>query len=186
MQRFTRNSIPIITISALALLLCCVMHAEAAGSREYVIGEGDLLRITVYDNPDLTLETRVRAEGSISFPLIGEVELDGLTAPEAEKKIAGLLKNGYVKRPLVSVFVQESKASFVFLNGEVRSPGAYRITKGMTVLKAITVAGGITEKAGESRTKIIRKTEKGEITLKAKMDDLVMPDDVIFVPESLF
>ena len=182
----TRIMLNIKGLIVLAVLsLCCALPA-AEGGQEYIIGEGDLIRITVYDNPDLTLETRVRAEGSITFPLIGEVELKDLTAPEAEKKIAGLLENGYIIKPQVSVFVQESKASFVFVNGEVKSPGAYRITKGMTVLKAITVAGGITAKAGDSKTKIIRKTEKGEITLKAKMDDLVMPDDVIFVPESMF
>jgi protein involved in polysaccharide export with SLBB domain len=172
---------------ALALFFACQPIAYGATTQtEYIIGEGDLLRITVYDNPDLTLETRVTAEGSITFPLIGSVLLKDLTAPEAEKKIAGLLADGYIIKPQVSVFIEESKASFVYVNGEVKNPGAYRITKGMTVLKAITIAGGITPKAGESRVKIIRKTEKGELTLKAKMDDLVLPDDVIYVPESMF
>jgi len=78
------------------------------------------------------------------------------------------------------------RAAFVYVNGEVRNPGAYKITKGLTVLKAITIAGGFTPLAGESRTRIIRKTEKGETRIKAKMDDLVQPDDIILVPESLF
>ena len=78
------------------------------------------------------------------------------------------------------------KAAFVYVNGEVRTPGAYKVTKGLTVLKSITLAGGFTPKASEGRTKIIRKTDQGEVKIKAKMDDLVMPDDVILVPESWF
>ena len=78
------------------------------------------------------------------------------------------------------------KAAFVYVNGEVKTPGAYKITNGLTVLKAITIAGGFTIKASEGRTKIIRKTEKGEVKIKAKFDDLVMPDDIIQVPESFF
>ena len=78
------------------------------------------------------------------------------------------------------------KASFVYVNGEVKSPGAYKITKGLTVHKSITLAGGFTPKASERRTKIIRKAGKQEETLRAKMDDLVHPDDIILVPESWF
>ena len=171
---------------AIFLLLLCLAPAWAVAGQEYQIGPGDLLKITVYDNPDLTFETRVSDEGKISFPLIGTVLLKDLTATEAEKKIAGLLADGYINRPQVFIFIQESKASFVFVNGEVKSPGSYKITKGMTVLKALTVAGSITQKAGQNKITIIRKTETGEITLKARMDDFVQPDDVSFVPESLF
>jgi len=256
--------------------LCAVPWCEAAQG-EYIIGEGDLLKITVYDNADLATEARVSGDGKITFPLIGEVAVSDMTAAEVEKKIAKLLSQGYLKKPEVSVFISEyksrkvtilgeiarpgrvvlrgayslmevisdaggitqnagetlyiqrkslkpgdkkesedvtlnidlkklfeagdesanvpvldgdsiyvPKAAFVYVNGEVRSPGAYKITKGLTVLKAITIAGGLTPIAGGSRTKIIRKTEKGETRIKAKMDDLVQPDDIILVPESLF
>lgn len=242
--------------------------------QEYVIGGGDLLKITVYDNPDLATESRVSNEGKITFPLIGEVLVSGNTAIELEKKIAGLLADGYLVKPQVSVFIEEyrskkvsvlgevakpglvnlkgkstllevisdaggitlnagealtiqragsgerstgdvtvvvdlkrlfedgditsnlavmdgdsiyvPKAAFVYVNGEVKNPGAYKITKGLTVLKSITLAGGFTPKASESRTKIIRKTANDENTIKAKMDEIVKPDDIIFVPESWF
>lgn len=174
-----------------SLLLSLVIAAAlavaptgVAAQQEYVIGEGDLLRITVYDNADLTSETRV-SDGKITFPLIGEVFISDLTVSEAEKKIAGLLTEGYLQKPHVSVFILEFRKT-VYVNGEVRNPGAYKLTKGLTVLKAITLAGGLTGKAAENRTKIIRKTEKGEKTIKAKMDDLLEPDDVIIVPESYF
>lgn len=258
----------------LSLIVCCT---AAVAQQEYVIGEGDLLKITVYDHPDLTTEVRVSGDGRIAFPLIGEVTISGLPVAEAERMIAVLLGQGYIMHPHVAVFITEykskkvtvlgevakpgivvlrgvstlmevlsdaggitpnagdaimvqrlntsggsrigkdeltavvdtkrlfedgdatanipvqngdsiyvPKAAFVYVNGEVKTPGAYKITKGLTVLKSITIAGGFTPKASESRTRIIRKTAKGEETIKAKMDDLVLPDDVILVPESLF
>ncbi len=244
--------------------------------QEYMIGEGDLLKISVYDHLDLSILTRVSGDGMIRFPLVGEVMVNGLSAAAIEKKIAALLEDGYIKNPQVSVFIEEYKskkvtvlgefvkpglvelrgnstllevisntggitpyagdtlyiqrkiikggggkddeitvvvdlkklleegdvsanvavqdgdsiyvprAAFVYITGEVKSPGQYKITKELTVLKAITLAGGFTPKAWESRTKIIRKSEKGEVTIHIKMDDLVMPGDVITVPESLF
>jgi len=167
----------------LCMILLCIAERSFA-QQEYVIGEGDLLRITVYDNPDLTSEARVN-EGKITFPLIGEVFINDLTVSEAEKKIAGLLADGYIQKPHVSVFILEFRKT-VYVNGEVKNPGAYKLTKGLTVMKAITLAGGLTGKASEGRTKIIRKTDKGEKTIKARMDDLLEPDDIIVVPESFF
>lgn len=247
-----------------------------ASAQDYVIGEGDLLKITVYDNPDLTSEPRVGGDGRITFPLIGEVTVSGLSSAEAQKRIAELLSNGFIKKPQVSVFITEYKskkvttlgeftkpglvelrgnatlmevisnaggltangaetlfiqrkilkpeggrgddititvdlikllekgdiaanimvmdgdsiyvprAAFVYVTGEVKTPGAYKITKGLTVLRSITLAGGFTQKAWKGRTNIIRKSEKGEAQIDARMEDLVMPDDVIVVPESFF
>ena len=168
----------------LLMILGLSLPMTAFGQDEYLIGDGDLIRITVYDNPDLTTETRVSG-GKITFPLIGEVAIDEMSVSEAEKKIAALLADGYIMQPHVSVLILEFKKT-VFVNGEVRNPGAYKLTKGLTVLKAITLAGGFTAKASEGRTRIIRTTDDGEVTLKAKMDDLLEPDDIILVPESWF
>jgi protein involved in polysaccharide export with SLBB domain len=166
------------------LLLTMFLPMPVLAQQEYVIGEGDLLRITVYDNPDLASEARV-SDGKIAFPLIGEVVINEMTVSEAEKKIASLLANGYLTKPHVAVFILEFKKT-VYVNGEVRNPGAYKLTKGLSVLKAITLAGGFTSKAAEGRIKIIRRNEKGEQTIKAKLDDLLEPDDIILVPESFF
>ena len=78
------------------------------------------------------------------------------------------------------------KAAFVYVNGEVKNPGAYKITKGLTVLRCITLAGGFTQKARKSKPELIRKSDKGEVTIAAQLDDLVQPDDIIVVPESFF
>ena len=168
----------------ICLLLFVLFPLAAAAQQDYAIGEGDLLKVTVYDNPDLATEARVN-DGRITFPLIGEIFVNDLTVSDVEKKITALLTDGYLKKPHVSVTILEYGKK-VYVNGEVRNPGAYKITKGLTVLKAITIAGGFTMKASEGRTRIIRKTENGEISIKAKMDDLVMPDDIIMVPESYF
>jgi polysaccharide export outer membrane protein len=259
-------------LAALLLLVC----AGAAAAQEYSIGEGDLLKITVYDNPDLTTEARVGGDGKITFPLIGEVAVTGLTAAEAQKRIAAMLQEGFVRKPQVSVFIEEYKskkvttlgefvkpglielrgnatlmevvsnaggvtpnagdilvikrkvvrpgetqqrdetitlqlsaflegrtaeqnlmvadgdsiyvprASFVYVSGAVRTPGVYKITQGLSVLKAITLAGGFTQRAAKNKTRIIRKSDAGEVTVDAPMEELVLPDDVVVVPESLF
>jgi polysaccharide export outer membrane protein len=168
----------------ICLLLFVLFPLAATAQQDYAIGEGDLLKVTVYDNPDLATEARVN-DGKITFPLIGEIFVNDLTVSDVEKKITAMLTEGYLKKPHVSVTILEYGKK-VYVNGEVRNPGAYKITKGLTVLKAITIAGGFTIKASEGRTRIIRKTENGEISIKAKMDDLVMPDDIIMVPESYF
>ena len=171
-------------VAVACLILIILMPAAAGAEQEYAIGEGDLLKISVYDNPDLATEARVN-DGRIMFPLIGEIFVKDLSASDVEKRISVLLSDGYLKKPHVSVTIIEFGKK-VYVNGEVRNPGAYKLTKGLTVLKAVTLAGGFTIKAAEGRTKIIRKTEKGEMEIKAKMDDLLEPDDIIMVPESWF
>ncbi len=176
--------LPVVSIMVMTMILGFMFAGGIHAQDEYLIGDGDLIRITVYDNSDLATETRVSG-GKVTFPLVGEVSINEITVSEAERKIAALLADGYVIQPHVTVLILEFKKT-IFVNGEVRNPGAYRMTKGLTVLKAITLAGGFTAKASEGRTKIIRATTAGEITLRAKMDDLLEPDDIILVPESWF
>ncbi|MFO7667341.1 MAG: SLBB domain-containing protein [Desulfobacterales bacterium] len=258
------------------LFLVFLFLPNSALGQEYKVGEGDLLKITVYDNPDLDTQARVGGDGGITVPLIGEVEVNGLTVAEIGKRLAGFFANGYIKNPQISVFILEykskkvtvlgeftkpglvemrgestlmevissaggitaaagdtlfiqrniskgsaapknditipinlmklleggdlslnipvldgdsiyvPKAAFVYVSGEVKNPGAYKITKGLTVLRSITLAGGFTQKARKSKAEIIRKSVEGEVTIAAQMDDLVLPDDIIVVPESIF
>ncbi len=78
------------------------------------------------------------------------------------------------------------KAAFVYVSGEVKAPGAYKLTKGLTVLRSITLAGGLTIKANQDKTEIVRKIGNTEKSIRVKMEDQVMPDDIIVVPESFF
>jgi polysaccharide biosynthesis/export protein len=253
----------------IAFILCTLVFAQ-----DYVIGEGDVLKITIYDHDDLTTTARVSGDGVIVFPLIGQIEVKGLTLPQIARKIAALLSDGYIMSPQVNIFIQEfrskkafimgevtkpglyvlpgqttflallseaggltknagdsamikrkvgsadqneniitidlkrliekgeasldisimdgdsiyiNKAGVFYVTGEVKKPDAYKYENGSTVIKAITMAGGFSEKASKGRVKIVRKVGgKEEVLEKVKMDEPVLPDDVIIVPESFF
>jgi protein involved in polysaccharide export with SLBB domain len=173
-------------------LVCLVISlalslATAAYADDYVLGEGDIVKITVYDNPDLTTVERISGSGSIQFPLIGEIRIAGLTISKATKMISDRLADGYIVSPQVNIFLQEYRTSKVYVNGEVKKADAYKYEAGMTVLRLITIAGGFSDKAATGRVKIIRKiNNKEEILEKVRMDEPVLPGDMIVVPESFF
>jgi len=131
----------------LSIVLCAGRTARA---QDYVLGEGDLLNISVYDNADLTTQARVSGGGVISFPLVGEVGVSGLTVREAEVKLAGLLTNGFLREPHVSVFVAEYRSKKVTILGEVGKPGLYELTGNVTLVEIISRAGGLTADAGDT------------------------------------
>jgi protein involved in polysaccharide export with SLBB domain len=171
-------------IIALAVMLACLLPA-AAMAQDSAISNGDLLKITVYGNDDLATETVVSSEGTITFPLIGEARVGGLSVHQAEKRIAKLLSKGYLKDPHVTILITDSK-NVVYVTGEVQKPGSYKADPDTTVIKAIALAGGLTDKASPGRIKITRKVDGKESTMKAHLGDPVKPDDVISVPESFF
>ncbi len=117
--------------------------AEAA--RDYVVGAGDVLRITVYQNPDLTLEARVAETGAISYPLLGSVRLGGLSVAQAEAEIARGLRDGnFVRQPQVTLVVLQVRANQVSALGQLNRPGRYPIEMvGMRLTELLAQAGGI-------------------------------------------
>jgi polysaccharide export outer membrane protein len=255
----------------------CIASAFIAGApvhaSDYVVGEGDVIKITVYGHDDLATVERVSGSGMIAFPLLGQVKVSGLTVSELSERIAELLSDGYIVSPQVNVFIQEfrsqkavimgevlkpglyelkgrtgflelvsmagglspnagdtaiikrrtkasapeevitvdlaaliergettrdvpvldgdsiyvSRAGRFYVTGEVRRPDEYKFKEGTTVIKAITMAGGLTDKAAPTRIKIIRKMDGKEVVSDdVNMDEPVMPDDVLVVPESFF
>lgn len=160
---------------------------DPANGRDYVVGESDVLQITVYDHEDLTSTVRISREGTISFPLLGKVKVLGLTLGQIEDKLAKLLADGYIINPQVSVFIEDFRSRVFYVTGEVQKPDAYKYEDDTTVIKAITIAGGFTGLAAKGGVKIIRKSgTKDEILEKVRMDETVLPNDVIVVPESFF
>ena len=241
---------------------------------DYIVGEDDILKITVYDNPDLDTTARISSNGVINFPLIGNIDVAGMTASQISRKMSDLLADGYIVNPHVAVFIEEfrskktvimgqvknpgiyelhgettfleflskaggltkeagdkaiikrrsgqpggdgnkividlkrliedgdtsldtpimdgdniyiGKTGLFYVTGEVKKPDAYRYEPGSTVIKSITKAGGFTDTASRGKVKILRKTEgKEEVIKRAKMDEPVLPDDIIIVPESFF
>lgn len=166
---------------------------------EYKLQSTDVITITVYGQPDLTTTTRITNEGYISFPLLGKVELQGLSVQEAEQKIKYLLEKDYLVNAQVLVFIEDYNTRQVSVLGEVKNPGKYDMTgeKAMTLMQAIAMAGGFSKHADITKTKVMR-IEDGKkkaivvnvknITEKGDRDkDIVLkPEDIVVVPESFF
>jgi len=150
----------------------------------YRLGANDVIKVQVYGEDALTTETRVGGDGKISVPLLGVLEVKGLTVKETAELIAKRLADGFLKNPRVVIYITKYRNFFV--SGEVKNPGGYPYEEGLTVLKAVTLAGGFTNRASEGRIKIKRLKGKVEETISVKLDDPVFPDDVIVVPESFF
>lgn len=140
--------------SAVRLLFACALFVlaltpalvrAAGGAGDYIIGAGDVIRISVFQNPDLAMETRVGDSGTITFPLIGSVELGGLTIPAAELRIAtGLRDGGYVVQPQVNIQLLQVRGSQVTVLGMVGRPGRYPIETTNTKLSdMLAIAGGV-------------------------------------------
>jgi len=137
-------------VAGLVLWLFGAGGSIAAEQDDYLLGEGDILRISVYDHADLSLTARVGGDGTIAFPLIGQVEIRGLTATAAAEKIARLLSDGYIVNPQVSVFIEQFRNRKVVIMGEVSSPGLYELSGPTTLLELISRAGGLSREAGPS------------------------------------
>ena len=165
------------------LLIALLFPPGIASSQDYILGPRDLLKITVYDHKDLETKVRVSEDGKITFPLLGEIQSAGLTVQGLERKITKMLADGYIVNPHVGVFVEEFHV-VVYVTGEVRKPGSFPYEEGMTVIKAVSLAGGLTEKAADGKITVTRK-EQGQngTTLQIGMNDLLRPDDVLQVPE---
>ena len=168
-----------------------------APTSDYTIGTGDLMNVLVYGEPDLTSIARVSHEGYIELPLIGKVRAAGSTAPELKQRIEARLKEGYLVSPDVQIVLQEYKQDVIHLMGQIATPGPYRITHSETLMGTISKAGGFTPIAKRNKVKIIRRENGGSrvffvdttlITKEGKLqeDVLLMPGDVIIVPERFF
>jgi len=196
------------TISVAVLLCALLVQAGCSGPRldpkvyeapsGFLLGPEDELEITVWGNKDLTRITRVRPDGLISMPIIGDVKAAGLTADALAQRIAERLKEYLPATPSVSVSVKEIKSYSVFVLGEVAKPGKFQLQSYVTVLHAISMAGGFTEYAKKNNLQIVRITENGdhtrhEVHIPLQYDDLVSgrgepgnivlhPGDIVLVP----
>lgn len=132
--------------TALAALLAFAAPAAAQDKLDYPLGAGDSIRIQVFQNPDLTIETRVAESGLITYPLIGNVELGGLSISAAEKKIASALKDGgFVQQPQVNIALIQVRGNQVAVLGQVNRPGRFPLeTTNTRVSDMLAAAGGAT------------------------------------------
>jgi len=170
----------------------------SAEQNEYTVGIGDMLNISVLQPEELMLNVTVAPDGSVSFPYIGTVHVKDKGLSEVQNEIQTRLANGYMKYPVVSVSLIESRSRKFFVYGEVIKPGTYYLDENMTVLKAISMAGGFTKFGSSSKVKVLR-TRKGQpgyepitVNIKKVMDgdsgeDIVIePGDIVVVSEGMF
>ncbi len=157
---------------------------DSSASQEYRLGSGDLLKITVFNQKDLSGDYTVNGAGQISLPLIGDVNAKDLTAKQVEQGIADKLMPDYLLNPRVSVQVLNYRPFYIL--GEVKQPKSYPYVDGMTYLNAVAIAGGYTYRAKEDHVVVIRMNDPQKRELTLKMDERVLPGDVIHVEERFF
>lgn len=168
----------------LAVLSAAQLQARDFSSNSYRLGAGDLITVQVYDEPEMSVETRISDRGTISYPFLGELSVKGLTALQLEDDITARLKGPYLVNPEVTVSILEYRPLFV--NGEVEKPGGFPFSPGLTVRKAISLAGGFKERANRSRINVVRETDASQAPRSIELDDQVMPGDIITVERSFF
>jgi protein involved in polysaccharide export with SLBB domain len=184
--------------SAEAAALATVLQQVTRSKTDYRISAADLISVTVYQDSDMSRKVRVNANGAVTMPLIGAVKIGGMTLIEAQSAIETKLAK-YLVSPQVSLFIEDYGSKLVYVMGEVQKPGSYPIPaeKTLTVLEAISTAGGFTPIAGQDRTRVLRNVNGASVTytieVKAitqqgqKDKDLVLePNDVVYVPQSFF
>ena len=157
----------------------------------FLLGPEDELEITVWKNQDLSRITIIRPDGLISMPLIGDIQAAGLTADALSQRIAERLKQYFATPPSVSVSVKAINSYSVYVVGEVAKPGKYQLKAYITVLQAISMAGGFTLYASKNKMQIVRVTQNAdhvrqEIHISVRYDDLVSgsggPGNVVLHP----
>jgi protein involved in polysaccharide export with SLBB domain len=159
------------------------------------LGARDILEIRVYRQEDVSGIFEVSPDCTISYPLIGAVEVCGKTPPQVEKMIRDRLADGYVKEPHVSVLVKEYKSKTVSVFGQVKKPGTLPYAGGMTVVEAISQAGGFTEMARKNAVTVTRMASGKKVNYtvpvesigEGKADNFVIrPGDVVHVPRRIW
>jgi polysaccharide export outer membrane protein len=165
---------------------------------DYILGPGDLLQVTVFEAKELAATARVSSRGYITLPLLGQVKIEGLSAREAEIHIEALYRQGYIKNPHVSIFVEEHHSQRVTLIGQFVQPGTYDYPTKQKLLDVMALGHGLTKNAGQ--TAQVRRRGRGveagsDETIIIDLDRLIREGeselnidinggDVVFVPEA--
>jgi protein involved in polysaccharide export with SLBB domain len=164
----------------------------------YAIGVADLLTVNVVRPEPLLMDVTVSPDGTISFPYIGTVVVKGKTLDQVQSEMTKKLGEGYMKYPVLSVTLKESNSKRFFVYGEVTTPGPYAVEENMTVLRAISMAGGFSKFGSSSRVKVLRPRSAGrgyepiKINIKEVMDGhvdadtVIKPGDIVVVSEGVF
>lgn len=155
--------------------------AEMSG---YILGAGDTIRIQVYGEPDLDVQTQLGDTGVLSYPFLGEIKLMGMTVGKLESVITQGLTGDYLIDPKVTVTILQYRN--IYVNGEVVRPGGFTFQPGLTVRKAISLAGGFTERASKGNIYVISEKDSSQMPKKVGLNTVINPGDIITIEQSFF
>jgi protein involved in polysaccharide export with SLBB domain len=164
-------------------------------SEDSQLGPGDLFDVRVFGEPDLSGTYQVDVDGTIDYPLIGKVPVGGKLPNEVAADLETRLSEGFLKNPQVDVFVKEARSKKVSVIGQVKSPGTFPYVDNMSIVEAITRAGGFTAMAKKNSVRVTRSHGGKTDTIVVAVDDigqgkapnfLLRPGDVVFVGERVF
>jgi polysaccharide export outer membrane protein len=178
--------------------IASAMQKLSRSKNDYRLAAADLISVTIYQDKDMDRKVRVNTDGTVSLPLIGSVSIGGMTLIEAQASIENKLAQ-FLVSPQVSLFIEEYGNKTIFVMGEVQKPGSYPIPteSRMTVLEAISTAGGFTPIAAQDRARVLRYVNGASVTYTIntkeitqqdqKEKDMVLePNDIVYVPQSFF
>jgi polysaccharide export outer membrane protein len=181
-----------------AAAIASAMQQVARSKNDYRLAAADLISVTVYQDKDMDRKVRVNTDGTVSLPLIGSVSIGGMTLSGAQTSIESKLSQ-FLVSPQVSLFIEDYGNKTIFVMGEVAKPGSYPIPteSRMTVLEAISTAGGFTPIAAQDRARVLRYVNGASVTYTIntkeitqqdqKEKDMVLePNDIVYVPQSFF
>jgi len=171
-------------------LLFFIVGIGGVLAKEYVIGGGDVLQISVWGNPELSLSVTVRPDGKISIPAIGEIMASGLTPMELKSAIEKELTS-IVKKPIVTVIIIGMTNSQILVFGNGVTPGIHTLRKETTLLQFLTQLGAAIQNADLDKAYLVRDKKEikvgfSELYMKGKLDEdiILEPNDILFIPDN--
>lgn len=194
---------PYLVVLWSSLLLACADRATGPyptslppTHSDSAVGPADIFDVRVFGEPGLSGNFQIATDGTIDFPLLGTLTVAGMTPPEIAKELRLRLANGFLKNPQVSVLVQAYNSKKVSIIGQVRQPGTFSYGDNMSIVEAVTKAGGFTVLAKKNSVRVTRQGQgAATATIVVAVEDisrgkapnfLLKPGDVIFVPERVF
>ena len=204
------HRLSVLLTSSLVLLVACkgprgtggttmradeVPLAAPAAATSATLGPGDLIEVRVFEEADLSGPYRVAPGGTIDFPLCGKVQVQGPNSSATADALTKCLGEKYLKHPQVTVLLREYNSKKIFVFGEVQKPGTFPYEEDMSIIQAITTAGGFTKVASKNDIAVTRQVDGKETKIRVPVADIgtgreknfrLQPGDIVFVPESIF
>jgi len=159
------------------------------------LGPGDVFEVTVFGEKDLSGKFRVSSAGTIEYPLVGRVKVAGLAPPGVAAKLKKRLSQGFLKDPYVSIFVESYNSKKISVFGQVKKPGTFNYANNMSIIEAITLAGGFTPMASKNKITVTRVINEKSRRFTVPVADIgegrasnyiLQPGDIVFIPERVF